>query len=894
MFSLEFFGGACVRTESGVLRAPALQQRRIAVLAILACSPGGRMSRDWVIGCLWPESAEATARHRLGDALHGLRKALGRDAILSAGAELHLNPERVRSDVGDFAAALACGDLESAATLHRGPFLDGFFIRAAPGFERWVDEQRDRFARSHAAALEGLATRAESDGDLPAAVEWWRRLAALDPYDSRLALKLMAALEALGQPAAALRHAHAHTAVLRNELDVEPEPEVLAFSSRLRMERARGGSGFETEPGDGAPINGAPRRGGDAVPGLASAAAQDAPVPPAPASDIAAPEAAGPAGRSALSAGQSTLSARRRPLVLLAGFGLVVMGLAIFAFAPEPHVSAGTADRTAVAVLPFENLDPAGPYTYLAAGLHAEVLTQLSRVGGLTVISRTSVMSYEGSRTSLRQIARDLGVGSVVEASVQVLNGRLVVNVQLIDAHTDAQLWANRYDRSLADVLAIRGELASRISAEVGVALSRGEHDAVLQLPTPSAEAYLLYLQAREYHQRPGHDPADLRYAQRFLEDALAHDPDFALAHAALSEVHGRTYWFRYDASPERAERQRQAAETSLRLAPDLPETHIALGWVHLFADQQPRRALHAFERALQGMPGDGLLWEHLGVVHRRLGEWDEAEAAFTVAARLNPRRAQLFNDLGGNRYQFTRRYEDAVAAYDRALQLAPDFHLAAVQKGRTYSRWQGQLDTLRAVLERIPADAALGGLGTRTTQHIQLLLLERRPDSVLHVVDHAGVRAFSWQMAFVPAALYRARAHQLLGNLPAARTAFADALVVADSALREQPNDWRVRVARALALAGLGRSEEALKEADWLAGADVFPDDSYFGPMVAEERASILAQAGAHATALHEIERLLATPSALSVPTLRLDPRWDPLRQSSDFARLLRRHPPN
>jgi TolB-like protein/Flp pilus assembly protein TadD len=549
-------------------------------------------------------------------------------------------------------------------------------------------------------------------------------------------------------------------------------------------------------------------------------------------------------------------------------------------------------ERTAIAVLPFENLSGEGPYAYFALGLHDELLTQLSKVAALKVISRTSVMGYAGTNTPpLRQIASELGVGSVVEGSVQVVGARLRVNVQLIDAATDAHVWAERYDRTLDDAFAIQSDVAQQIVAAVGAALSGAEGQGLVEAPTANAEAYRLYLQGREYVIRPGVLRQNLEIAQQLYERALVLDPRFALAHAALSEVHGRMYWWRYDPSPARAARQLEEAEGALRFAPNLPQAHLAMGLAHYWGRRDYRRALEEFRIALEGLPNDSWVWRYMASVHRRLGNWDEVIAAFQKAAQLDPRAANLFLDQGGDTYDLMHRYAEAVRAYDRALDLAPGLHVALLRKGWAYVRWQGQLDTLRAALSRVPKDADFGAFGTRAAQQVALLLWERQPDSLLQVLRMAPVNVFQAQFFFLPTSLYAAWADQLRGDRPAARAAFDSARALLDSAIRELPDDWRVHAARGLTLAGLGRRDEALREARWLQQSVVYREDAHDGPLLAEDRARILAQAGEAEAALDEIKRLLARPSWLSVHTLRLDPSWDPIRDQPRFRALLARY---
>jgi serine/threonine-protein kinase len=576
-------------------------------------------------------------------------------------------------------------------------------------------------------------------------------------------------------------------------------------------------------------------------------------------------------------------------IALVVATGGVLLMLLPGREAPAP--SGPAYERTAIAVLPFQNLSAEEPYAYFAGGLHDELLTQLSKVASLTVISRTSVMGYAGTNTPLKQIASELGVGSVVEGSVQVVGGRLRVNVQLIDAAKDAHLWAERYDRTLDDAFAIQSDVAQRIVAAVGAALTSTQRQGLAAAPTANAEAYRLYLQGREYSTRPGRDRQNYETAQQLYERALGLDPDFALAHAALSEVHGLIYWFRYDPSPARAARQREEAEAALRLAPGLPQAHVAMGMAHYRGRRDYRRALEELRIALEGLPNGAELWDAIATLHRRRGNWNEVLTAFEKATQLDPRDANLFWDLGGYTYQFLHRYAEAVRAFDRALTLAPDLHDAAIQKGYTYLLWQGQLDTLRAVVNRAPRDAVLGMLGTTEAEDVRLLYLERQADSLLRVLTVARVDVFEGLHIFLPRSLYAGWAHQLRGDRPAARAAFDSARVLLDSVLTELPDDYRVHAARGMALAGLGRHVEALREGRWLQHSAVYREDAFWGPRLAEDRARILAQASDVDAALDEIERLLAEPSWLSVHTLRLDPRWDPIRKHPRFRALLAKY---
>jgi len=551
---------------------------------------------------------------------------------------------------------------------------------------------------------------------------------------------------------------------------------------------------------------------------------------------------------------------------------------------PAEPGAEGLAARTAMAVLPFQNLSAEGPHSYFAGGLHDELLTQLSKVAALSLRGRTSVMGYAGTTKSIPQIAEELSVGSIVEGSVQVVANRLRVNVQLIDASTDEHLWAESYDRTLDDAFAIQSDIARRIVEAVGATLTGPEAVAMASASTDNPEAYRLYLQGLEYYRRSGYQRRNLEIAQDLYERALALDSTFALGHAALSDVHGRISWFRYDPSPERLVWQREAAEAALRMEPDLPQAHWAMGNYHYQGRRDWDAALEQYRIALEKLPNDAELWARIGFTHRRRGEWDEVLAVFDRAVALDPRNADVLGDLGGATLSQLRRYDEAVKLYSRALELAPDAAVFEVLP----RLFHGQMDSLKAVLDRHPLEADFGFKGSAAGLRALTLLWEREADSLLLLLQRFDQTVFSSNSFYHPTALYAAWAHVLLGDDAAAEGAFASALALLDSVMAVIPEDWRVHSARGMALAGLRRNREAEAEARWLQQSQVYREDAHEGPGLAEDRARILAGIGQTEAALQEIERLLAGPSMLSVHTLRLDPRFDPIRHDPRFQALL------
>lgn len=867
MLYLRAFGGLSLENGGRPVVGAAAQRARLAILALLATAGDRGVSRDRVMALFWPDKDGDHARGALRQALYALRRDAGERELVLGSIDLTLNRAVIDADVLQFDLALNAGNPQRAVNVYGGALLDGVHLRDVPEFERWVERERDRKARQYRAALEQLATSATARGEHRRAAELWSLLASSDPLSATSTVAVMSAFVRAGDEPSALRYARDYERLVRAELEARPDPSVVALEQAIRA---------------GATVN-------DAPPTPREFLGNNGAISESMSAADSVPESVAPGPRAA------PMVARRRPglcraIVTVAGVVVFAGALTIFHAVRQARGHVAPVYRhTAIAILPFRNLSVDPSQAYLAAGIHDELLTQLSKVADLRVTSRQSVMAYAGSNTPLPQIARELAVGSVVQASMQVVGNRLRVNVQLIDANTDAHLWAEHYDRTIDDAFAIQSDIARRIAAAVDAALSGSEARALAAAHTKNAEAYRLYLQGRDYYTRPDAAPEAMGIAEGLYTRALVLDSTFALAHAALSELHGLMYITRYDRSPARATHQREQAEAALRLVPDLPEAHRAMGSWYYHSGKDYARALSELRVALAGLPNDVDVWARIGQVNRRMGNWNESLIAHLKTTELSPRNSSLFKELGVT-YLWMHRYAEAATALDRALILAPDIPYPRLLKAKAYLHWRGQLDTLRAALEAHgwnPEDADW------TLEMLDLVYWDRQADSMVSISKTAHSGVFEGQNFFVPASLYAAWGHRLRGDRSSTRRALEASLALVDSAIKERGDDERIHAARGLTLAGLGRRDEALAEASWLHESLPYRHDKFQGRVVAENRARIMAQLGETDAALDEIESLLAEPSHVSVHTLRLDPSWDPIRDQPRFRALLAKYAP-
>jgi TolB-like protein/Flp pilus assembly protein TadD len=539
-----------------------------------------------------------------------------------------------------------------------------------------------------------------------------------------------------------------------------------------------------------------------------------------------------------------------------------------------------------IAVLPFENRSSDKENAFFTDGVQDEILTDLARIADLKVISRTSVMRYKsGVARDMREIGKQLGVAHLVEGSVQRTGGKVRVNAQLVDARTDTHLWAQTYDRDVADVFAMQSEIAQTIAGQLQAKILPNDKGATKLTQNP--EAWLLYLRARERETGYAKGDADILAADQLYAEAIALDPNFALARARRSILNSKGNTAPNAAHPsEQKLVARREAEEALRSAPDLGEAHLALAYYFFLQENDPASALKELVLAESTAPNNAELFWIRGAAYRQQGHWREAIASYQRAQELDPRNSEIAV-LAARNYKLVRDWPNAEKALMRALEIEPSsgqvlLFLTGVQW------WAGNANAFHAVVSKFPPD------------------FEPLPDLITDqaMIDRDFAKAEKTLQQFKDGE----QKTYLQGYVALARGDEATAHRVFEllrprfeTRARDHPDDAFAKGELGLLYAYLGRKEEAIRECRQAievgrAGNDPFLET----PLLEGKLALVYARSGEIEQAMTLLQRLLVTPgavttshwsctpSSITLMDLRQRWEWDPLRSDPRFQKIV------
>ena len=567
-----------------------------------------------------------------------------------------------------------------------------------------------------------------------------------------------------------------------------------------------------------------------------------------------------------------------RNMIVLVACGLLLSAAAGFFLLPR--VAAHKIDRS-IAVLPFQNLSDEKENAYFADGIQDDLLTNLSKIGDLKVISRTSVMAYRDASSNAREIGKALGVGSILEGSVRRIGNRVRVNVQLINVANDRHIWAEDYDRELTDVFAIQSDLAQKIAGELSAKLSPTEKAQIERKPTENNEAYLAFVEGHDLLTRPDKLRADTEKAEQLFETATRLDPNFGKAFAALAWVEDWMY-HTFDPTPLRKAKAHAAAEEALRLEPNLSEAHLALGFYHYYCERDYQGALDEFAIARKSLPNSSEVYFAIGAIQRRQGKWAESTANMEKAASLSPRDAFLLVNLADN-YRAVGNFEKADNLFDRAIEAAPNSVGARAGKAMLAVDLKGDLSEIDKQLLHIQPGAGSDAEGMIGRAY--LLMLERKFHDAVTILKQlpGDLRSDDKPKEYLEGALYT-----FMNDKEQAHSAFQRARSILEKAIQEGSDDASHHMTLALVLAGLGEKDAAIAEGKLAVALLPESQDALDGPKMTLALAQIYAWTGENDSAFELLERSLTTPAGVTVSSLKLNPVWDPLRGDARFQALI------
>jgi TolB-like protein/DNA-binding winged helix-turn-helix (wHTH) protein/tetratricopeptide (TPR) repeat protein len=573
--------------------------------------------------------------------------------------------------------------------------------------------------------------------------------------------------------------------------------------------------------------------------------------------------------------------------------GLVVLvSLLWFAIRGRPAgpENATTKKAARIVVLPFENLGRPED-DYFAAGITDEITGRLASVQGLAVISPSTALQYARTKKPTTDIARELTVDYLLTGTVRWNRAekhadRVRITPRLVRATDDTQVWAEVYDRGIEDIFQLQSEIARSVTGQVGGVMGGPAAPGHAQRPTSNIEAYQAYLRGLSHWTMDSRSERDLRLALAMFERAVQLDPNFALAHAETARLRSVLYHFGF----ERTEANRREAKTemdlALRLEPESAAVHLVCGLHRYWCYRDYPGALEELRIARNGLGATAELLEAEALVLRRMGRWDEAIQRFEVALDLNQRAWVLAFNVGDT-LAFMRRYEEAQRLFERAISLAPDEPDSYGYQAANFLLWKGALPEARRTLEAMPQPQQAPAIANWFRQD----LCEGSFQAALDRVSVGGFTVVENSLSWTPKEFFLAQAYRFLGRAQEAGSAFEAARTLAERALRDRPDDFRLHSTLGLSLAGLGRKDEAIAAAVHATKLCPLSKDALSGSAALLGLAQVYTVVGEPNLACAQLGHLLSVPSQISAPLLALDPTWAPLRTHPCYRALLGTH---
>ena len=576
---------------------------------------------------------------------------------------------------------------------------------------------------------------------------------------------------------------------------------------------------------------------------------------------------------------------RRNPVVAGMALLLLALGIALGGMIWKGEFATPLPAASGIAVLPFENLSVDDENTFFADSVQDGILTKLARVADLKVISRTSILPYRGAH-SAQQIARALNVSHVLEGSVRRNAGRIFLNVQLIDARTDAHVWAEKYDFDVNEVFAIQSGITQKVAEQLHAKVSSAEKAAIKEPPTTDLVAYDCYSRAKDLINGISFSTRakeDLVQAVQLLDQAIARDPLFFDAYCQIAGAHDRTYFLGFDHTEARLKLSERAIVSIRRLRPDSGETHLALAQHLYWAYGDYGRAQEELNAARVTLPNESRIPLLAGYIDRRQGRWEKSLEEMKQALELDPRNFSILQQISLT-YQALRRYKETATTLDRALAIAPNDVPSRVRRAWVDLQWRSDPKPLHTAIETILAGDPTAA-PVLVNQWLDLVLGERDPAAAERVLAAMPAGGCYEENIPFPNGWCKGLAARLRGDESAARAAFTSAREELEQIVRNQPDYAQALCALGVVDAALGNKEDAIREGQRAVELLPVSKSALEGPLLIQYLAVIYAWTDDKDRAIERLAAAAKLPGGhVTYGYLRLNPLWDPLRRDPRF----------
>jgi len=568
---------------------------------------------------------------------------------------------------------------------------------------------------------------------------------------------------------------------------------------------------------------------------------------------------------------------------------ILVPGLLII---PKLTRPSGKQVERSIAVLPFRNLSNDTTQIYFCDGFMEELLSNLQKVQSFTVRSRTSSDQYRGSTKSINSIGNELNVNYLVEGSVGREGNNLKIWVQLIDAKADKHLWSDEYQREMTieQIFSLQSEIARAIAAELKAVLTPEEIEKIEKRPTANLEAYNLYLQGNYYYWK-SYDSQDYNKAIQLYKKGIELDPGFSLLYTRLAMIYLSQYWFYINRDKEVLQQCKDAIDKAFEIDPKSPEAHLAMGVYYYQGFNDYSKALKHLELALKEQPGNTEVLYFTGCVYRRAGNWEMSKSFFVKASELDPKSSRIsFNT--GQTLDLMRNYQGALRYYEITLSNNPDWTHPYRDLSEIYIKMDG--NTARAkefLLDENRRDAVFNKDSLSLAVLVLINTYDGNYEEALKTLSQSRFDIFETQWYFRPKYLYYARIYRFMSKHELEKAYYDSTRILIEKRIIDFPEDQRLYSTLGIAYAGMGFEEKSISYGEKAVNMLPVGKEAWKGVYLVEDLAYIYVLLGKYSDTIEKLNYLLSIPGPLSVNILKLDPRWEPLRNLPEYKRLIEKY---